>query len=108
MEVKKARFIVGVVLTVIAVAGCVFGTSLCVGFIGKEPSTNDLALILVVPLTIIAYGAQAISSIVAVCCFAGYYKCGKKGYKIASIVLSVLIALMLALSATVFILLSKR
>lgn len=108
MEVKKARFIVGVVLTVIAVAGCVFGTSLCVGFIGKEPSTNDLALILVIPLTIIAYGAQAISSIVAVCCIAGYYKCEKKGYKIASIVLSVLIVLMIALSATVFILLVKR
>ena len=98
----------GVVLTVIAVAGCVFGTSLCVGFIGKEPSTNDLALILVVPLTIIAYGAQAISSIVAVCCFAGYYKCEKKGYKISSIVLSVMTVLMLALSATVFILLCKR
>lgn len=108
MEVKKARFIVGVVLTVIAVAGCVFGTSLCVGFIGKEPSTNDLALILVVPLTIIAYGAQAISSIVAVCCIAGYYKCEKKGYKITSIVLSLLIVLMIALSATVFILLVKR
>lgn len=108
MEVKKARVIVAVVLTAIAVVGCVFGTSICCGFIGKEPSTEDLALIVVIPMTILAYGAQAISSVVAVCCFAGYYKCGKKGYKIASIALSVLIALMIALSTIVFVLMLRR
>lgn len=106
---KKKSFIVGIVLTVIAAALCIFGSILVLDTIDaiKVNDKSGLGAIFTIPLAMITYALQAVLNLIAIGLFIGCFKSELRGVKISAIVLVAVNAAMILLSVALIVALTN-
>lgn len=103
---KKGRLIAGAVLGVLSLACFLFATLFLFGAIADANASGDagagIALIVVIPVACMAYGAQALTGIISLVCTGGCFRSESKIVRILAIVFfAVVLALLLAAVVTV-------
>lgn len=97
---KKGRLIAGAVLGVLSLACFTFATLFLFGAIADADGGNagvGIALIVVIPVAFMAYGAQALTGIISLVCTGGCFRSESKTVRLLAIIsFAVVLALLLA------------
>ena len=98
---KKGRLIAGAVLGVLSLACFLFATLFLFGALADVNASDNagagIALIVVIPVSLMAYGAQALTGIISLVCTGSCFRSESKAVGILAIIFfAVVLALLLA------------